>query len=41
MGKTSWIDKKYGKVCKYCNKRHIFLSTPGANLPKSDYKCKE
>lgn len=33
------IDKKFGKVCKKCGKRHIFIGTPGQNLPKETNKC--
>ena len=39
--KMTYIDKKYGKVCKKCNKRHINIGTPGENLPKERNTCKK
>jgi hypothetical protein len=35
----NYIDKKFGKVCKKCGKRHTVFYTPGENLPKSVTKC--
>jgi len=41
MGKLSWADKKFGKICKKCGKRHPFIGTPGVNLPKNaDNECR-
>jgi len=30
-----YIDKKFGKICPRCKKRHPVFSTRGENLPKS------
>jgi hypothetical protein len=39
--KLTWVDRKYGRVCKKCGKRHTGISTPGHNLPKDSNDCKE
>ena len=39
--KLTWADRKYGKVCLKCGKRHINIGTPGSNLPKGTNYCKQ
>jgi hypothetical protein len=39
--KLTWADRKYGRVCKVCGKRHINIGTPGSNLPKDRNVCKK
>lgn len=39
--KLTWADRKYGRVCKKCNKRHVLISTPGHNLPKQTNICQK
>jgi hypothetical protein len=39
--KLTWADKKFGRICKKCGKRHVSISTRGENLPKDYNRCKE